>query len=178
MELQSRSAQFESKSSIFWPVWPWNLTDSRNNRASPLCHFKLCATFRSHLLILTEVTVWKGLNWGKIDPLTFGFGFWPWPVAWTSSLSIGISPENFMMIRWEKHSQIVWQRYEEMDRQTDRRMDRTVHRTVWSQRKIISSAPFLPKDCFEVLLFAKHQRLPLHEPYGTNFVLLIFYLST
>ena len=27
LELQSRNAQFGSKSANFWPVWPWNLTD-------------------------------------------------------------------------------------------------------------------------------------------------------
>ena len=27
LELESGNAQFGSKSSIFWPLWPWNLTD-------------------------------------------------------------------------------------------------------------------------------------------------------
>ena len=30
---------------------------------------------------------------------------WPWPFAWTSLLSLVITPENFMMIRWWEHSQ-------------------------------------------------------------------------
>ena len=30
---------------------------------------------------------------------------WPWPFAWTSLLSLVITPEYFMMIRWWEHSQ-------------------------------------------------------------------------
>ena len=32
LELQSGSAQFGSKSAIFFPVWPWNLTDDLEKR--------------------------------------------------------------------------------------------------------------------------------------------------
>ena len=38
-----------------------------NNRASLLCCFKLCATFRSHLCIQTLVTVQKRPIWVKFD---------------------------------------------------------------------------------------------------------------
>ena len=60
LKLQSRNAQFGSKSAIFCPVWPWNLTDDiENNRAPLLCCFKLCASFHSHQWIQTGVTVRK-----------------------------------------------------------------------------------------------------------------------
>ena len=60
LELQSGNAQFGSKSAIFCPVWPWNLTDDlENNRAPVLCCFKLCASFYSHQWIQTAVTVRK-----------------------------------------------------------------------------------------------------------------------
>ena len=60
LELHSGNAQFGSKSAIFCPVWPWNLThDFEKNRAPPLCCFKLCASFHSHQWIQTKVTVRK-----------------------------------------------------------------------------------------------------------------------
>ena len=43
----------------------WQMT-LKNNRAPLLCYFKLCASFRSHLWIKTEVIVRKRPNWGKI----------------------------------------------------------------------------------------------------------------
>ena len=41
---------------------------------------------------------------------------WPWPFAWTSLLSLVMTPENFMMIQWWEHSQKGV-----TDGQTDRR---------------------------------------------------------
>ena len=63
IELQSRNAKFESKSVVFCPcdleIWWMTL---KNNRASLLCYFKLCASFHSHLRIQTRVTVRKQLS--------------------------------------------------------------------------------------------------------------------
>ena len=65
------------KSSIFQPVWPWNLMDDqKNNRAPLLCYFKLFASFRSHWWIQTGVTVRKRLIWVKIDD--FFLAVLPW----------------------------------------------------------------------------------------------------
>ena len=54
----------------------------KNNRAPLLCYFKLCASFRSHWLIQTGVTVQKRLIWVKIDDyfsrVTLKFDVWPW----------------------------------------------------------------------------------------------------
>ena len=55
----------------------------KNNRAPILCHFKLCASFCSHWLIQTGVTVRKRPIWVKIDdffsPVTLKFDvWWPW----------------------------------------------------------------------------------------------------
>ena len=47
---------------------------------------------------------------------------WPWPFAWTSLLSLVITPENFMMLRWWEHSQKGV-----TDRQTDGRTDGKYH---------------------------------------------------
>ena len=56
---------------------------------------------------------------------------WPWSVAWTSLLSLVITPENFVMIQWWEHGQKGV-----TDRQTDRRTENTIHRAAWSQLKI------------------------------------------
>ena len=76
------SNQIGFKSSIFQPVWPWNLMDDqKNNRAPLLCYFKLFASFRSHWWIQTGVTVRKRLIWVKIDAffscVTLKFDRWP-----------------------------------------------------------------------------------------------------
>ena len=54
--------------------------------------------------IQTGVTVRKRLSW-VLTSVTLTFDLWPWPFAWTSLLSLVITPVNFMMIRWWEHSQ-------------------------------------------------------------------------
>ena len=107
----------------------------KSNRAPLPCYFKLCASFRSHWWIQTGVTVRKRPIWVKFDDfftsVTLTFDLWPRPFAWTSLLSLVITPENFMMIRWWEHSQKGV-----TDRQTDRQTDCTIHRAAWSQLKI------------------------------------------
>ena len=53
-----------------------------------------------------------------------------WPMTltfvWTSLLSLVITPENFVMIRWEEYSEKGV-----TDRQTDRRTERGVVRATW-----------------------------------------------
>ena len=53
----------------------------KNNRAPLLCYFTLCASFHSHQLIQTGVSVWKRPIWVKIDffsRVTLKFDRWPW----------------------------------------------------------------------------------------------------
>ena len=76
----------------------------KNNRAPFLSNIKLCASFHRHMWIQTGVTVWKRLSW-VFTSVTLIFDLWPWPFAWTSLLSMVISPENFMMIRWQEHNE-------------------------------------------------------------------------
>ena len=93
----------------------------KNNTAPLLCYFKLCALFGSHWLIQTGVTVRKRPIWVKINDFFFShvnlkLDGWPLPFAWTSPLSLVITPENFMMIRWWEHGEKeMWL----TDRQTD-----------------------------------------------------------
>ena len=76
----------------------------KNKRAPLLCPFKLYASFRSHQWIPIWVTVRKQTKW-VLTFVTFTFNLWPWPFAWTSLLSMAITPENFMMIRWQEQSE-------------------------------------------------------------------------
>ena len=50
------------------------------------------------------VMVWKWLNW-FLTSVTFTFDIWPWPIAWTSLVSLLIIPVNLMMIQWWEHSE-------------------------------------------------------------------------
>ena len=122
----------------------WRMT-LQNNRAPLLCYFKLCASFCSHMCIQTRVTVRKRPIWVKflrlswvLTSVTLTFDLWPWPFAWTSLLTMVITPENFMMIRWWKHGEkgVTDRRTDrQTDGQTDGRTENTICRAAWSQLK-------------------------------------------
>ena len=109
----------------FLAVWPWNLTDDleKQKGTSSKLHQALCIISSSYV----------NSNW-SYGPETAKFGvdlcdldLSPWPVAWTSLLSLIITPENFMMIQWWEHSQkgVTDGRTDrQTDRQTDGRTDR------------------------------------------------------
>ena len=98
----------------------WRMT-LKNNRAPLLSIIKLYASCHHHMWIQTGVTVRKRWSW-VVTSVTLTFDLWPWPFAWTSLLSLVITPENFMMIGWWEHSQkgVTDRR---TDRQTDGRTD-------------------------------------------------------
>ena len=82
LELQSGNAQFWSKSTILEPcdldIWPMTL---KNNRASLIYYFKLCASFRSYWWIQTGVTAG---NTQSGSNSTIIWAVWPW--NWTDDL--------------------------------------------------------------------------------------------
>ena len=80
----------------------WRMT-LKNNRAPLLSIIKPYAWFHQHLWIQTGVTVRKRLSW-VVTSVTLNIALWPWPFAWISLLSLVISPENFVMIRWWEHT--------------------------------------------------------------------------
>ena len=92
----------------------WRMT-LKNNMAPLLSNIKLYASFHHPMWIQTGVTVRKPLRW-VMTSVTLTFDLWPWLFAWTSLLSLVITPENFVMIRWWEHS-----RKGVTDRQIDRR---------------------------------------------------------
>ena len=81
----------------------WRVT-LKNNRAPLPNNTKLCASFHHHMLIQIGVTVRKLLN-RVLTSVTLTCDLWPCHFAWTSFLSLIITPENFMMIRWWEHSE-------------------------------------------------------------------------
>ena len=66
VELQSGNAQFGSKSTIFWAVWPWNLTDDLEKQwgTSPKQHQAVCIISSSYV----------NSNW-SYSPETVKLGF-------------------------------------------------------------------------------------------------------
>ena len=106
----------------------------KNNRTPLLSNIKLYASFYHHMSIQTGVTVRKRLS-SVMTFVTLTFDLWPWPFAWTSLLSLVITPENFVAIRWQEHSEKGV-----TDRQTDGQTDRQKEvflRAAWSQLKTI-----------------------------------------
>ena len=117
----------------------------KNNRAPLLSIIKLYASFHHHMWIQTGVTVRKQLSW-VVTSVTLTFDLGPWPFAWTSLLSLVITPANFMMIRWWEHGE-KGVTDGQTDRQTDGQTDWTSHIAAWSQLKMLlkmSSAKWGP----------------------------------
>ena len=124
------------KCPIWVKIWDFFLCDFeiwwvtlKNNRAPPLCYFKLGASFHSHRWIKTGVTVRKLSN-GGLTSVTLTFDLRPGPFAWTSLLSIVICLQNIMMLQWCEHSEKGV-----TDGLMDRQTDWTICRAVWSQLK-------------------------------------------
>ena len=116
----------------------WRMT-LKNNRAPLLSIIKPYASFHHHMWIQTGVTVWKRLSW-MLTSVTLTFDLWPWPFAWTSLLSLVITPENFVMIRWWEHGEkgvTARQTEGRTDGRTDRHTDWTSRLAAWSQLKTI-----------------------------------------
>ena len=112
----------------------WRMT-LKNNREPLLCCFQLCAWFHCHMWIQTGVRVRKRLSW-VLTSVTLTFDLWPWSFAWTSLLTMVITSENFMMIRWWEHGEkgVTDRRTDgRTDRRTDIRTDWTSHKAAWSQ---------------------------------------------
>ena len=115
----------------------WRMT-LKNNRAPLLSIIKPYAWLHHHMCIQSGVTVRKRLSL-VVTSVTLTFDLWPWPFAWTSVLSLVLTPENFVMIQWWEHSQKGVTADRQADRRTDGRTEKTIHRAAWSQLKIVIS---------------------------------------
>ena len=131
----------------------------KNNRAPLLSIIKLYASFHHHMWIQTGVTVRKLLSW-VLTSVTLTFDPWPWPLAWTSLLSLVITPENFMMIRWREHGEKGV-----TDGQTDRRTDGLYQS--YSCLVAAIKSPFFwmvgPKIKLQILAWTLKINLPLNK---------------
>ena len=123
---------FFSRVTLKFDGWPLKTRGHLN--------IKLYASFHHRVWIQTGVTVRKRLNW-VMTSVTLTFDLWPWPFAWTSLLSLAITPEHFVILRWQEHSEkgvTGIQTDRQKDRQTDRQTERGVLRAAWSQLKMLS----------------------------------------
>ena len=145
----------------------WRMT-LKNNTAPLLCCFQLCAWFHCHMWIQTGVRVRKRLSW-VLTSVTLTFDLWPWPFAWTSLMTMVITPENFMMIRWWEHGEKgVTDR--QTDGQTDGRTENTICRAAWSQLKITASSN-VSRTLHKILTTKNLNLIGLHS---LNFNCVIF----
>ena len=111
--------------------------------------------------IQTGVTVRKRLIW-VLTSVTLTFDLWPWPFAWTSLLSLVITPENFILIRWWEHGEkgVTDGR---TDRQTDRwtdglnQSDSCLVAAKRSQRWYLNGAKFIETSMCMVFSIVVHQ---------------------
>ena len=98
-QIRVKIGQFLPCVALKFDRWPWKTIEHLFYADSScvhdfiaICEFQLELRVRKRLsLVLTSVTLTVDL--------------WPWPFAWTSLLSIVITPENFMMIRWWEHGE-------------------------------------------------------------------------
>ena len=142
----------------------------KNNRAPLLSNIKLYASSHHHRWIQTGVTVRKRLSW-VVTSVTLTFDLWPWHFAWTSLLSLVITPENFMMIGWWEHSQkgVTDRRTDgQTDRQTDRQTDWTIHRAAWSQLKMKMTHHGI--DLISALWHLRSPLLSLNMAWKSNYI--------
>ena len=103
---------FFSRVTLKFDWWPWKTIGHLFYAASncvhnfiAICEFKL------------ELRVRKRPSW-VLTSVTLTFDLKPWPFARTSLLSMVMTPEHFMMIRWWEHGEKGV-----TDRRTDRRTD-------------------------------------------------------
>ena len=94
----------------------------KKNSVPLLCYFKVCASFLGHMWNQNGTTAQKHLIQVIIGEFLSCVALksdgWLWPSAWTSLLSMVITPENFIMIPWEAHfKKDVTDRW--MDRETE-----------------------------------------------------------
>ena len=80
--------------------WPWKIIwHSFYATASLVYHFVDICEFKLELRSGNTQTGTKFV----LTFVTLTFDLWSWSFAWASLLSMVITPESFMMIRWQEH---------------------------------------------------------------------------
>ena len=143
----------------------------KNNRAPLLSNIKLCPSFHHQMWIQTGVTVRKRLDW-VLTSVTLTFALWPLTFAWTSLLSLVITPENFMMIWWWEHSEKGV-----TDTPTDIRMSLSMNKpTTWCKSGwviLVSSSCLYKTQPERALAQVCHTRIDALNPDKHQFHLLL-----
>ena len=83
----------------------WQMT-LKNNMASLLCCFKLCASFHSHRWIQTKVTVWKRsirVKIGVLSRVTLTFDRWLWKTIGDLFSATSSPLHHFMAVHVQHH---------------------------------------------------------------------------
>ena len=103
---------FFSHVTLKFDRWPWKT----------IGHLSLCIIsspyVNSNWSYSSEMERWV------LTFVTLTFDLWPWPFAWTSCLSMVITPENFSVLWWHEHGQkgvTDGRKDGQTDRQTDGR---------------------------------------------------------
>ena len=110
---------FESRVTLKFDGWPWETIGHSPKHYQAICI--ISSSYMNSNCSYSPETVKLGCDLRDPD-----FDLWPRPFAWTSLLSLVITPENFMMIRWWEHSQkgVTDGRTDsQTDRQTDGRTE-------------------------------------------------------
>ena len=90
LELQSGNAQSRSKSTIFWAVWPWNLTDDLQQGKSE--GFESCDR-----PIVRKRPIWVKIG-DVLSRVTLQFDGWPWKTIGHLSFAVSSFVQHFIAI--------------------------------------------------------------------------------
>ena len=90
LELQSGNAQFESNSTIFRAVWPWNLTDDLEQGKSE--GFESCDR-----PIVRKRPIWVKIG-DVLSRVTLKFDGWPWKTIGHLSFAVSSFVQHFIAI--------------------------------------------------------------------------------
>ena len=90
LELQSGNAQFGSNSTIFWVVWPWNLTDDLEQGKSE--GFESCDR-----PIVRKRPIWVKIGY-VLYRVTLKFDGWPWKTRGHLSFAVASIVQHFIAI--------------------------------------------------------------------------------
>ena len=118
LELQSRNAQFGSKSTIFWASWTWNLNDDLEKQKgfSPKRHLTLCIISSSYVNSNSSCSPEKD----KLGYDICDLDLWPMTLTFCMDITFVIG-NNSWKFRDDTMTGTYWKR---CDRQTERQTDR------------------------------------------------------
>ena len=119
--------------------WPWKTVRHIFHTTSSFMQNSI-AIYKLKLELRSGIPQIGG---GFFTSVTLIFHIWPWPFAWTSLLSVVITPGNYMTVQWWEHNEkgvADRQIFRRTDRQSDKQTNQTIHRATWPQLKLLHSS--------------------------------------